>query len=203
MIRIIMIDATIKMLGEVAEVRLGYPFRGSVPEVPDGPVAVVQMRDLTPEGVLDWTSVRRTDLEAKKEPEWLRPGDVLFASRGPSNYAGHLAQVPERAVCSPHLYVLTVRNLAAVLPEFIAWQINRVASQRYLRQSAEGSDQLSVRRTILEELPLTIPSVEHQHRLLALDHAARRERMVLETLIKNRERQIEALAAALLTPPNT
>jgi len=198
-----MIDAIIKMLGEVSEVRLGYPFRGSVPEVPDGPVAVVQMRDLTPEGVLDWASVRRTALEAKKEPEWLRPGDILFASRGPSNYAGHLADVPLKAVCSPHLYVLTAKNPARVLPEFIAWQINRAASQRYLRQSAEGSDQLSVRRTILEELLLTIPSIEHQHRLLALDHAARRERAVLEALIKNRERQIESLAAALQNPPNS
>lgn len=198
-----MIDAKQKKLEELADVRLGHPFRGSFPDLPTGSVGVVQMRDLTSQGVLDWSSIRRTEIETRKELEWLKAGDILFASRGTSNYAGCLRDVPLQVVCSPHLYVITVRNQQLVLPEFIAWQINRMASQRYLKQSAEGSDQLSVRRAVLENLPLTIPSIAHQQRLLALDHATRQEKLALEALIRNREKQVEALAAALLNPPNS
>lgn len=197
-----MIDAIKTTLGELADVRTGHQFRGAIPDVPDGPVAVVQMRDLLTTGIANWDGVQRTQLETRKEPDWLRPGDLLFAARGPSNYAGVLGTVPLPAVCSPHLQLLRVRD-QRVLPAFLAWQINQEPAQKYFWQAAEGSAQLSVRRSLLEALPIVIPPLEKQHLIVAAAAAADQERELLIRLIQNRAQQMEALAASLLTTPTT
>ncbi len=181
------------------DVQAGHPFRGSVPEDPAGNAYALQMRDVSPEGVADWTALTRTSLDRHKSAEWLRPGDVVFVARGMRNYALCLADIPVPTVCSQYFFLLRVRS-PALLPEFLAWQINRAPAQRYLAKSAEGSDQLSIRRGVLEALPLVIPSLEQQRRIVAFARDAHRERQVLEALLRNREIQLDALAFELTTP---
>ena len=46
-------------LTDHADVQAGHPFRGSVPEDPSGNAYVLQMRDVSPEGVADWNVLTR------------------------------------------------------------------------------------------------------------------------------------------------
>ena len=89
---------------------------------------------------------------------------------------------------------------AAVLPEFLAWHINRSPSQRYLASNAEGTDQLSIRRAVLEAMPIAVPALQKQRLLVQLAETVQQERMRLEALIKNREQQLDGLAQRLLAP---
>jgi restriction endonuclease S subunit len=93
-----------------------------------------------------------------------------------------------------------VRDTQTLLPQFLAWQINQAPAQRYMRKNAEGTDQLSIRRGVLEELPIALPSVSQQSSLIDLDKTIRQERALHERLIRNREQQIEAMALELLAP---
>ncbi len=68
----------------------------------------------------------------------------------------------------------------------------------YKRHCDEGTNQLSIRRGVLEALPIVVPALEQQHRIVALVKDADRERQILETLIQNREQQLDALAFDLL-----
>lgn len=156
-IRIMRNDAKIITLGAVADVRQGYPFRGAIPEAPTGNVRVIQMKDLTRAGLRDCDSLITTEVDGRKGPDWLRDQDLLFVARGTSNYAVLLDDPPQRTVCSPHLYVIRVTQLQRLLPGFLAWQLNQLPAQRYLHQSAEGSHQLSIRRTELEKVEIRIP----------------------------------------------
>ncbi|HEX7634849.1 MAG TPA: restriction endonuclease subunit S [Noviherbaspirillum sp.] len=189
-----MVEAILKYF---AEIKAGYPFRGSVPEAEDGSTSVVQMRDIDPVHGVKWESAARTHLEGRREPDWLAPGDIVFVARGLRNYAVCLDEVPVPAVCSQYFYLLRVKNHEQLLPQFLAWQINRAPAQRYLGKNAEGSDQLSIRRTVLEELPLAVPPLDRQHRIIELHKHALAERAILENLIRNRERQLDALASDL------
>lgn len=175
------------------EVQAGHPFRGSVPEDSEGNAYALQMRDVSPEGVLSWEGLVKTSLDRHKSAVWLQAGDVVFVARGMRNYALCLDSVPVPAVCSQYFFLLRVKS-TGLLPQFLAWQINRAPAQRYLAKNAEGSDQLSIRRGVLEALPIVIPPLAHQHRIVALARDASRERQVLETLIHNREKQLDALA---------
>lgn len=96
-----------------------------------------------------------------------------------------------------------MRDAAALLPEFLAWQINQLPAQRYLSKNAEGTDQPSIRRAVLEALPIAVPAMAQQHQLINLDKAARQERNLLEGLIHNREQQLQAMVLKLLATNQT
>lgn len=191
----------ISTLKELVEVRAGHPFRGSVPVHDRGLARVVQLRDVSPEGQVGWTGLVRTDLQGHKAPDWLRDGDVLFAGRGGRAYALCLSQVPELTVCAQYFFVLRCRPSAAVLPDYLAWHINRAPSQRYLLSNAEGSDQLNIRRAVLEDLPVAVPDLARQRLIVELAQAAAEERLRLQALIHNREQELDTLAQQLLAPP--
>ena len=42
-------------LNQIATISAGHPYRGKIPEIDSGSMAVVQMRDASPEGGVDWS----------------------------------------------------------------------------------------------------------------------------------------------------
>ncbi|HET9033881.1 MAG TPA: restriction endonuclease subunit S [Dokdonella sp.] len=192
-------DAIIRKLGEVAEIRMGYPFRGAIPEVPGGSVRIIQIRDVTRVGLNNCDDLLTTEVEGRKEPDWVLDQDVLFVARGAHAYSALVTRPPARTVCSQHIYVIRVKAPDRLLPAFVAWQLNQVPAQRYLRQSAEGSHQLSIRRAVLEMTEIRIPPIELQSAMVNLMRAANAEHDTFQALIKNRETELAILAARLLT----
>lgn len=196
-------DAKILALARVAFLQAGYPFRTTVEEVADGDVLVVQMKDVGADTGIDWTGATRTRLVGRKQPDWIEDGDILFVAKGARFYAVCASVPPRPAVCVPAFFHLRVRAVQQVDPHFLAWQINQPPCQRQLLQAAEGTSQLSIRRTALEQLALSIPAIAEQRRIAALADLARRERGALQRLITNREQQLQAIAedlSALATP---
>lgn len=188
----------IENLQYVADVLPGHPFRGSIAEIPDGNARALQMRDIGSDGQVNWNGMVQTQLESRREPDWLQAGDIVFAARGQKNYAVCLSEVPFSAVCSQYFFLLRCRG-EALLPDFLAWQINSLPCQRYFASSAEGTDQLSIRRPVLEALSIAVPSLADQLRIVELERCAKAERSALENLIQNRQRQLDALALQLFT----
>lgn len=195
--RIIVIDANILCLADLATVRTGYPFRGPIAEVHAGGVLVAQMKDVDPSSGLQWGAVVRAELTGRKEPDWLQAGDILFVPRGQRFFASSIGPPPGLAVCGPHLVLLRVRPGAGVTPDFLAWQINQPPVQKQLRIAAEGTNQLSVRITEIEGLRLAVPPIEQQLQIVGLADAAARERGLLTQLILNREQELAAIAVDL------
>ncbi|MBB6557860.1 hypothetical protein HNP48_000524 [Acidovorax soli] len=197
-------DAINFSVGDVARIKGGYPFRGSIEESIDGATLAVQMKDVDPEFGVNWANVTRTNLAGRKHPDWLKAGDVLFIFKGARFYAVCIDEPPAPAVCSPHFLHIEVGTQVPLLPAFLAWQINQPPFQRQLQQSAEGSSQLSIRRPVLESLILSMPSLVDQQRIVNLAALANQERHALQQLIQNRVQQLHALAEDLAqaTPVN-
>jgi hypothetical protein len=185
-------------LSAAARIVLGHPFRGAIRSVPGGSTRVVQLRDITPSGLLSCDNLLTTELQGRKSPDWLGNQDIVFVARGANTFAALVANPPPRTVCSPHLYIIRVLQPHALLPAFLAWQLNQIPAQRYLRQSAEGSNQLSIRRSVLEMTPIRVPPLARQHAIIALDRVAQAERLALHALIKNRDTELAILAERLL-----
>lgn len=185
-------------LKSLVEVQAGHPFRGSVPPVPGGNAFALQMRDLSPSGEIAWDGLVQTQVDAARTVQWLAPGDVVFVARGTRNYAVCLREVPRPAVCSQYFFLLRIKS-PTLLPEFLAWQINRAPAQRYLASNAEGSDQLSIRRPVLEALPIAVPPLSQQRLLVSFAEAAVHEEQQFQALIRNRQRQLDAMALALFS----
>lgn len=191
------IDAIIFEVGSLVSLTGGYSFRGSIEESAQGDALAVQMKDVDPDRGVDWRCVTRTLLPGRKQPNWLQSGDVLFVSRGARFHATCIDEPPQPAVCSPNFYLLRVMPGKPLMPAFLAWQINQPPFQRQLQQAAEGSGQLSIRRPVLESLPLCVPTLADQQRIVTLVDLARQERRTFHQLIHNRDHQIQMLAEDL------
>lgn len=185
------------LLKDITRVRAGHPFRGAIEENSKGNGFVVQVKQIDVDGKIDWDSRIQAEVHSRKEPGWLKAGDVLFISRGPKLVAAAVIDPPEHTVCSPHFFVLTdIRS--DLLPEFLAWQLNQNMAQRYFQKAAMGSAQLSVNKTALESLPLAIPSIEQQQNIVALASCIKKEKELFSLLINNRKQQLAAVAQNIL-----
>ncbi|MGH8036125.1 MAG: restriction endonuclease subunit S [Stenotrophomonas sp.] len=185
-------------LADIASVRQGHPFRGAIAEVSDGPVRVIQLKNVTASGLHEPHALLRTRLRPRKEPEWVRHEDVLLTARGNRPVAALLCSPPPDTVCTPHLYVIRVTSTCTVLPAFLAWQLNQPPAQEQLRRQSAGSRQKSVRKIAVEQLVLRLPPLAQQRRIVAIARAAQLECSRLEALIAARRQEIAAVTARLL-----
>lgn len=185
-------------LQDVATIMAGHPIRDAVRDVPGGDIAVVQIKNVDADTGVNWPAVTRTVLTSRREPDWLKPGDILFSARGQRNVAVCLDKPPARAVCSPLFFLIRVDKGVLVSPNFLAWQMNQPDAQRYFAQSATGSYITSIRRQVLEALPVLIPSLDRQHLLVQLAQAAQREKQLTQKLLENRQRELDLVARNLL-----
>jgi hypothetical protein len=187
-----------KTLRDVVTVMAGHPIRDAIRSVPGGDIAVVQIKNVDAKTGVDWPAVTRTVLSTRRGPDWLQPGDILFSARGQRNIAVCLDDPPARAVCSPHFFLIRVTDASVTLPEFLAWQMNLPQAQRYFSQSATGSYITSIRRQVLEALPILIPNLDRQRLLVQLAKAAQREEQLTQKLLENRKRELDLVARNLL-----
>lgn len=186
-------------LGELAHISSGYPLRVSAEELEPGDVALVQLKNVGyPHGVA-WQDVAKVTLPSKREPAWLTVGDVLFSSRGTKTLAYPLAAAPDRAVCGPQFFVITISDSRSVLPDFLAWQINQKPAQDYLQREATGSFIQNIRKPVLEQMPIALPPIEEQWLIVQFWRASHREREILQQLIAATDAQLDAIAFRLAT----
>ena len=185
-------------LHEIAHIEAGHPFRGAIPEHKHGDCQVIQIRDIDTDGNINWDYVIYTQITGRKRPDWLRKGSIIFAARGARNLATCMPNLKRPIVCAQHFFRITLKDTHDALPEFIAWQLNQKPLQRYFRQSAEGSAQVSIRRAVLEQATIALPSLQKQLLLTRLAEKALKEKQLLTKLIDNRSLQINAIANDLL-----
>ena len=187
-------------LGECTAISAGFPFRGAIDTLAKGGVAVIQMRNVDDARGVDWAELTKVELPTKRKLDLLMPGDVILTTRGRRNFALALTDIPVPAVCSPHFFVIRVRHPNTLMPEFLAWQINRKAAQEHIQQSATGSYILNLTRGAVESVPITIPPLPTQAAAVALASAAHREVATLQALIDNQRSLIDVVAAKILNP---
>ncbi|MBC8210088.1 MAG: restriction endonuclease subunit S [Gammaproteobacteria bacterium] len=181
-------------LHEIADIEAGHPFRGAIPEHDHGDCQVIQVRDIDTDGQVNWDGVIYTQITGRKRPDWLREGSIIFAARGARNMATCISNLDRQVVCAQHFFRITLKTADGILPEFIAWQLNQTSLQRYFRQSAEGSAQVSIRRAVLEQALVALPPLEQQIILMRFADKALKEKQLLTKLIDNRQQQIDAIA---------
>lgn len=161
-------------------------------------VFVVQMKDVSRTGIR-WDGCSQTRLAGKRNPDWLRPGDIIFQARGNQNYAALVDESlgDRQAVAVPHFFVVTCTT-EKVLPSFMAWFLNQGPCQRYFQREAEGSQVKSIRRSVLEAVEIAIPAIEKQQSIVRLAQLFDKEQELMEQMRSNTEQMMNALAFDLM-----
>lgn len=163
-------------LGDACTIHTGYTARGRLEPTAAGGVLAIQLRDISPDGLIDPERLTRVQLDGLADRYFVRAGDVVFRSRGERNTASALDQrLREPALAVLPLMVLRPKR-DVVTPEYLAWAINQTPAQRHFDGAARGTNIRMIPRSSLDDLELDVPDLETQKKIVAIDVLAERER---------------------------
>ncbi len=114
----------------------------------------------------------------------LKKGDVLFASKGSKNFATCFNNTSISAVASTSFFVIRIYE-QNVLPGYLTWFLNQPKTLRLLKKKAKGTAIVSIAKSALADLTISIPEIEKQEIILKTSQ--------LRAAEKNLKRQIEIL----------
>jgi hypothetical protein len=187
----------VALLGDLADVRSGYHFRGNFRLDPDGTHRVVQHKDVDGERRIVPDGLGRVTLGHLATAHLLDVGDVLFYSRGEHPYAALVDTPLPAAVAATYFYVARTGN-GAIDPDYLAWYINQRPARDALRAMATGTNVPFVPIADLRTLAVPLPPVETQVKIAAAARLAERKRAIEIELAEKRAAlaHVQLLAAA-------
>lgn len=184
-------------IAELASVYTGYHFRGRVNSKPDGQYSVIQAKDVDDSLSFDPEKLARVDLGLDAERYLLRPGDVLFLSRGQRPWAMALSGLVGATIASSSFYVVRT-DPSRIRPQYLAWYLNHKSTQATLKTMTTGSNIPFVSRAEFEKLPVPVPTIALQDKIVVMTRLEEREHRLLQELARHRTRLVDAVCMDLV-----
>lgn len=184
------------LLGELATVRIGSPFRERIVHDPRGVYRVVQGKDVGSDGALLLPDmVRISEVPGKGAPDILSVGELVIQTRGLSYRAAVVPQNPPPMVAAGSLFIVRP-DPARILAEYLVLFLNLPATQVTLRKLATGSTIPNLRRSAIEQIHIPLPSLADQRQLVELGRLVRQQADVEKRLDALRLQELHLLANA-------
>jgi hypothetical protein len=179
-------------LKEIASVQVGYSFRTRLESMSAGEIAVIQMKDLTGENRVECGNLARVDMENLKHHHLVRPGDLVFRSRGLVTKSALLVDDPGRAVIAAPLFRIRAMH-ESILPEYLNWFINQAPTQNFLTSHARGTAQQMISKEALESLEVVVPPLERQRTIVEVAELAEHEQNLMRKVAEKRRHYISTM----------
>jgi len=186
-------------LDNLARIRSGYPFRGSVTHDPSGDIHVLQIRDLRQAGKLNAKALSRVMAPDNYSVHLLQPDDIVIPARGDHRKAVSftLAEPTMPTIANSHLHTLRVTS-PDVLPEYLCWALNQPEPQHAMRNEARGTAMPLLTRRSLGATRIPVPTLATQHRIVELHELWQREQTLTRQLLTNRENMLGGMFRKLM-----
>lgn len=179
-------------LSKLAHVISGHHFRERLRPASDGNVAVIQMKDVVDDELMPSSRFVRVQLSPAPERVLIRDGDIVLRARGES-YSGVLARGRfEKTVVAAPLTLIRVHS-SVVLPGYLVWFINHPAVQAELGSLATGTHVRTVSKAAIEALPIPVPPIARQQKIVGFAALADAEHALLGKISASRKRLAEGI----------
>lgn len=159
----------------------------------EGQIVYLQAKHFDENGILK--SSLYPDLKAGSisEKHLLQSDDIIFAAKGTKNFAALYEGKNKPAVASTSFFVIRLNEdfQDKVLPEYLRWYLNSPSSQNYLKSQAIGSSIVSISKSVIDELELSIPDLNTQKAILEIANLRNAERKLQQQIELLREKQIQ------------
>lgn len=182
-----------RKLGEIAEIRTGYPFRGRIERAERGGCRLVQMGDVRAETGEVGNRLGHVEAPANWEKHVLNYADVLFVGRGTRNEAATFVGRTGDVIAAPHLFVLGARSQYLAFPDYLTWFLNLPETQERIRALRSGSGVPFIPMEAFAQLPVPVPSIEMQNHVAGINRLCRQEQNLLEQIRERRRLLIDGL----------
>lgn len=186
----------LKMLGEIADIRTGFTFRGEVRQSKSSGLYMLQIAEIQDNVIDGPTGLTEIEWPGNNPPPVLRFNDVVIVARGIRNRAA-IFKSDIQAVPSNQVMVV-VNQSEEVLPDYLCWQLNYSATQKLLAESRGGTNIPSINKNALQSVRIAVPPLEIQNKILAIEELGRSEIKTLKQLEQNTENMLAGLFSQLL-----
>ncbi|MBP9013925.1 MAG: restriction endonuclease subunit S [Smithella sp.] len=192
-----------KKIKDIAEIKIGYQFRGRVETVTSGTHSLIQIKDFDESQKLQIDNLSKVNIQSDAERYLIKKEDVLFLARGQRNYAIPIKDDLKNTMAASYFFVLRLIT-RDILPEYLAWYIKQAPAQEYLHNIARrGTHMPVVPKSSFENMIIDVPSLEIQQRIVKLDSLLEKERHLQNKLIEKRNMLVNAVCLnAIKNKPN-
>ena len=182
-----------KKIKDIADIQIGYQFRGKIEADPKGTYRVIQIRDFDEFQNLQVTDLCKVTLKYDAARYIVNKGDILFLARGHRNYAIPIKDSLEDTIAASCFFILRLKN-ENILSEYLAWFIKQAPAQAYMHNIARrGTHMPMVPKSAFEDMPVNIPDIETQKTIIELDNLLVKERSLLNQLQEKRTQFIKTV----------
>lgn len=168
-----------RRLGDIVEVRTGFPFRKKVDPIEGGTLAVVQATNIDDVAGLRANDCIRIEDDMQYLKHLLRPNDVLLQGRG-HRFGVTIVGGPIHAIAA--LGVLVLRPRKEVEPQYLRWLFRHVRVRDELIGLSRGSYIPFLSKGDLEELRVPVPPLPVQQQIAHLQSLHERELALTQEL---------------------
>lgn len=183
-------------LMDVSQIYSGYITRGKIEASEDGSHYLLQAKDVDGENLSYKTQdMIRFNPTLSRTDRCLEKRDLLFMARGGRNFTIQLGDLPEPALAAACFFIVRVHS-PGVFPGYLCWYLNQAIVERYLIQnSGRGVHMPVVRRAVLENIHVPLPSTDIQEKIADVNALMQKEVDLLQRLGRKRK---DLIAAACL-----
>jgi restriction endonuclease S subunit len=177
-------------LADLAQIRVGFTYRGSLKRATRGALAVVQMKDVNPHSLANLGNLARVTIPTLAQRYLLQQGDLIFRARGLANEA-FVFDSTAPAICIAPLLFIRIHDQQQLHPHFLQWQINLPSTQARIADSARGIAIKMISISALATLDITVPDFERQQHILGVDQLLGQSLILQRDLLEKRQQFVQ------------
>ncbi|MGL6120060.1 MAG: restriction endonuclease subunit S [Fusobacteriaceae bacterium] len=121
---------------------------------------------------------------------FLVKNDVLFQAKGNKSDSILITENIENLLPSTSYFILRP-DLKKIVPKYLQWILKTELAQKYFEKNTSGVTIKVIRKNILEDFNINLPTLEEQKKLAILIDAFEIEKMETEKYLKAKEKLIE------------
>lgn len=180
-------------LHEVVDMRSGYQGKFTEDETAHK-VKLIKLKDVSKEGIINYEEIDQVKIEKISPKHLLRQGDVIFKAKSGDNTAACIDRAENHLLATSHYILMSLKEKykEQILPKYLAMYLNSRDAQSYIKAHSEGTALAIVKISRLEALEIIVPSLEEQSTLSELYDLMLQERVTMQKIMLEREKQVAA-----------
>jgi len=180
-------------LKEISYIFSGYITRGKIQQSDNGSYYLLQAKNVSGDLLTHETEgLIRFDPKLSRIDQPLVRGDLLFMARGAHHFTIQVTDLPEPTLAAACFFVIRPHT-TQVSSGYLCWYLNQVPVHQYLIQFSGRSVHMPVvRRAVLENIQIPLPSFEIQSKIEKLNEQLHKEFSLMQKLGDKRKELITA-----------
>ncbi|GAA0781914.1 restriction endonuclease subunit S [Hathewaya limosa] len=158
----------------------------------------IRLKDVNKDGIIDYSKLESFNSEKLSEKYLLSKDDIILKAKSGDNTAAIIYKELKNTVATSHFIILTVKDKNILDPGYLAMYLNSEYAQQYLKKRAEGSVIPIIKIKALEEFDIKIIDLEEQKELSNIYKLMKKEKILLEDLVRTRENQFKVYLRNIL-----